>query len=486
MARPNRLTKALVYLVILLVSGWILSRNLNKPFYGHHDWNGVFYGNIARNYLRYGFLKTKFGQVTNSGIQPVDQFNYYTHYPVLFPVLLSLNYRLLGISEFSTRLMPIVFSLGSILLLYHLAQKLKFSLLASLATTTIVFTPMVRYFGKMPTQEAMMVFFSLLSVILYLNKNFKLLLFTAFLNGLTGWAGYFLYPLLALHSYLFRRSLWRQLVKTCFVLLFTFILHLLHLYFLTGSLVGGSLISALLLRLNLTDYPQFTWIKYLIQQARWLTIYYTRTFLLAAGIVLTPLTLKVLKRRRLNQSQSIILLFFFWGLSYPLIFSNVVFIHEYFNIFFLPFFALAFAWLINQLWQKSQLLAIISAVILTSLIFNERLSFYQALENTQAHKSGYKLGSLINQIVPFDQPALVFASSNYISNNEVFIKYYADRKINFAIYDQPGLDQASKELLPTAQHIFTFTADQPGALFIDNILATQSGTISYEKFNYYY
>ena len=36
---------------------------LARPFVGLHDFNGVFYGNIGRNYLRFDITKTKLGQV---------------------------------------------------------------------------------------------------------------------------------------------------------------------------------------------------------------------------------------------------------------------------------------------------------------------------------------------------------------------------------------------------------------------------------------
>ena len=502
MAKFNKITKYLPYLIIIIVSGFILTRNINKPFIGHHDWNGVFYANIARNYLNHGFLKTKLGQATISGQQTTDKFNFYTHYPPLFPLTLSLSYFIFNISEISTRLIPILFTLGYLLILYHLARKLKFSPVASLASTAIIFTPMLRYFGKMPSQEAPIVFFTTLSLLFYLdfldkpNSKNKLKLFLAtFLNGLTGWAGYFIYPLLVIHSFIFHRRHVKTIAKTIIILFLTFGLHLLHTYILTDSVIGGGLIDALLLRLNFYGFlgkpdpsmRQFTWPKYLVQQARWLTIYYTRTLILSAFIFLSSVFFKFVKKQKISLAGTIIFLLFLFGLSYPIIFSNVVFIHEYFNIFFVPFFALSFAWLIHQISQKNHLIAIITATIPSVFIFTERLPFYQALEVTRAHELGYQLGNLINQTVPQNESAVIFASSRYLSNHDVFIKYYADRKISFVIYNQSDLIKAQQQLFPINKHIFTYTADQPVDLFVDASLATQSAIISKNnQFNYYY
>ena len=448
MAKPRQLKLIFIYSIIILIGSLVLTFNLYKPLYGHHDWNGVFYGNIARNYLTLGLAKTQLGQATSIGSQP-QNLSFYTHYPPLLPLSIAFSYWLFGISEAATRLIPILFSLASLVLLFKLAQQLKFSLLASLTATAVIFTPMYRYFGKMPDQEAPLIFFSLLSLYYYLKllkaptRNLKLkFYFSVILNGLTAWAGYFLYPLLAIYSYLYSRRNLKTSLKAIYILIVIFFLHLTHTYFLTGSFIGGGLIQALLLRLNLAGsspgIPQFTWPKYLTQQARWLTIYYTVSLLIASFISLALIVKNLVKKIKLTHPERIILLLLAWGLSYPLIFSNVVFVHEYFNFFFMPFLALSLAWLINKISQPRTILAFILALILASLIYFERLPFYQALEATQAHQPGYELGSLINQTVPQDKPAYIIASDEFTDSQSIFIKFYSHRQINFV--DSPPLD----------------------------------------------
>ena len=448
MAKPNKLKILLPYFVIFLIAGLVLSQGINKPLYGHHDWNGVFYGNIARNYLNLGLIKTKLGQVTSTRLLS-GKFSFYTHYPPLLPLSIAFSYWLFGISALTTRLVPIIFSAASILMLFKISQQLKFSLLSSLASLIVIFTPMYRYFSKMPDQEAPLIFFSLLSLYYYLKllktptKKLKLKFYLSVIfNGLTAWAGYFLYPLLTLYSYFFHKKSFKTSLKAIYILIVIFFLHLTHTYILTGSFVGGGLIQALLLRLNLAGsspgIPQFTWPKYLAQQAHWLTIYYTASLLIISLISLVLIAKNLVKKIKLTQPERIILLLLAWGLSYPLIFSNVVFVHEYFNFFFMPFLALSLAWLINQLQSRQPLLAIILALVFTGLIYQERLPFYKALEVTQAHKPGYQLGTLINQTVPQDQPAHIIASDEFIDSQSVFIKFYSDRQINFV--DTPSLD----------------------------------------------
>ena len=90
----ENLSKYIIYLVILLAF-FLLLPKIDKPFFGHHDWNGVFYSNIARNYLRYGYLKTKFGEVTNYGRVEAEDFPDYVKVSATGPQQIN-DYRDLG------------------------------------------------------------------------------------------------------------------------------------------------------------------------------------------------------------------------------------------------------------------------------------------------------------------------------------------------------------------------------------------------------
>lgn len=375
-----------------------------KPFIGHHDWNGVFYSNIARNYLRLGLLETKLGQVTDFGAIAQSQ-NFYTHYPPLLPLIMAGWFKIFGVGDWQARLVPLFFTLGSLLVLIKLFNYLKLSRAAQVAGLAVGLTPMWRYFSLMPSQEALMVFFSLLSVLFFIQGKRRCFYAAVVLNGLSGWAGYFLYPWLLL---LKKRQSW--LIKAGIILTVIFFFHLLHIYFLTGSVFGGGLVEALKLRLNLTGTEGFSWFNYLILEKQRLAAFYTLTLLAAAAIG------TIWKRQRL------VLALLGWGISYPLIFSNVVFVHDYFNIFFIPYLAVAAAYLFNR--AKPVL-----AVIFALLVFWERNAFYQALVVTDSFKPGYELGRQINQVVPETETVYVIADDAFLESQNLFISYYADRNI---------------------------------------------------------
>ncbi|MBU1322616.1 hypothetical protein KKE48_04315 [Patescibacteria group bacterium] len=403
MPRP-KIKLTLISLIILIL---ILTDHLAKPFIGHHDWNGVFYSNIARNYLRFGLLETKLGQMTGP-----DSF--YTHYPPLFPLTLTAAFKVFGVSDVVGRLVPVGLTIAAIFLLYLISR--------SWVVIAVALTPMLRYFSQMPSQEPLIIFLTLLSFYFFRKKNRPGFYISVILNGLSGWAGYFFYPLL---FFLNRR--WA--IKACLLLVATFSLHLLHTYLLTGSFSGGGIFDALLLRLGF--FPmlgkaepelagQFTWVAYLIKEARMLTVYYTLTLLSLAAIGL------------LFCRNKITLIFLAWGLSYPLIFSNVVFVHEYFNVFFWPFLALSLVNLINKIRFKPLFFLIVCLAI-----FLERNKFYQALVNTKAFEPGYQLGLEINRSVPFGQTYIVVNSRDFIESQNLFIDFYSDRQIEYIKTNEP-------------------------------------------------
>jgi 4-amino-4-deoxy-L-arabinose transferase-like glycosyltransferase len=466
MTRLNKLVKLWPFLLILLVSLVVLLPNLTKPFIGHHDWNGVYYSQIARNYLQYPLKVTKLGQMTGPN-------NFYTHYPPLMPLLLALNFLILGVSDWSARLLPIAFTILTLLTIYRMTQKLKLKNFIGLSSVLIIFTPMLRYFSHMPSQEALMVFFSVFSVNLYLSlilkpkpKHQYELYIVTILNGLTGWAGYFIYPILAIHAFFKHKKVFPIILKTIGLLFLTFTFHLVHTYLLTGSLTGGGLIDAFLLRLNL--YPslgltepelpgQFSLLAYIQKQASILTIYYTATLLLTSFLNFLFIIFKLVKKQSLSLLNQLVLIFLAWGLTYPIIFSNVVFVHEYFNLFFWPFLAFSLVNLFSHLQGLSRAesrglslkVQLTLLMFIGGLIFFERNNFFLALNDTQAHLPGYQLGNSINQTVPEGQTAYIIALPEEIEAQAVFIKFYANRQLKYL--NPLGEKQVE---LPDTQYLF--------------------------------
>src|SRR3990167_9954716 len=95
----KKLKENFFVITILVLAAALLSVNLDKPFIGHHDWNGAWYSNFARNFMRYGLWQTKFGQVMNYDLISPNEFQYFTHYPPLLPIFMYISFKIFGVHE---------------------------------------------------------------------------------------------------------------------------------------------------------------------------------------------------------------------------------------------------------------------------------------------------------------------------------------------------------------------------------------------------
>lgn len=451
--------KKRIYIAVslFLLTAFLLSHNLNKPFYGEHDWNGVRYGNIARNYLRYGLLNTKLGQIENSGYVESKQFSYLTHYPPLLPILISLNYKLFGISEWSTRFISLLATSGTILLIFLIGLHIWDIRKGLVASLLALATPLVLYFGKNPSHEALAVFFILLSFWGFLKyqkngqRGFKLIfLFGLVMAQATTWVGYFLLP--ALTITLFLRKEFKQIKKLIpfwILSLIMFTVHFIHVAVLTGSVFGGNLLESLLQRsgiLSEVQPSQFNLINYLGKTRLWFSTLFTNTLGFLVVIWL------INKRFNIKDDNWPIFCLGLIGLIYAILFSNALFIHNYLVFYFLPFVSLAASAGIFHISQEIQKrsnyltsfrwvrhFSLILIVIFLAATFYERKSYLDALIRSDADKLAVEIGRAINrQTLPNDIVLVSPLKFSYSAEN--FLKFYSDRKLIFADTAQLNYD----------------------------------------------
>src|SRR5262245_11442275 len=76
----------------------------------------------SRNFLRYGYWTTSFAPVVNSGVVDPRFFEIYYHNPPLTPWLTSISFLIFGVHEWSARLVPLLFSLGTMALVFKFAK----------------------------------------------------------------------------------------------------------------------------------------------------------------------------------------------------------------------------------------------------------------------------------------------------------------------------------------------------------------------------
>ena len=193
-AWPELILAAGIVFAVLL-----LARGIGAPWNGYGDSDGALFGSIARNYLQFGILELKFGQlVTYEAItEPIGV--HYLHHPPLVPLLSAASIALLGDSELSVRLVSVIATLLTAALLYRLARRSLDRRGGLLCALLFLSYPSTIMFGRKPGYEALTLCLIVLGLWLYVRyrearSGLRLitLLGAVALGGLSDWAAYLL------------------------------------------------------------------------------------------------------------------------------------------------------------------------------------------------------------------------------------------------------------------------------------------------------
>lgn len=463
------------YLVILIlgISLNLLFININKPFWGHHDWNSVVYSNIARNYIRYGYLTTKLGQVTNVDLQNSESFAFITHYPPLLPILISFSFRVFGQTELSARLVTITFSLIMVYFIYRLGKEIHSTFFGIVSATSIIFTPIFLYFGKLPVHDTVVPAVSTFGFWAYVKfikekrpKYYFLLILSLVVGGLINWSALYLVVALIFHQLItdgkFKQT--RKIIALVPISVFIFALHVFHVRLLGAE--TSNIFNNVLIRINpflTADLYGFSVFKYLKQELLLIRQYYTWPIFVGSIIFFFSFLIGFV-RKSLTNAQTLISTLFIYGIIQLLVFSQLSFIHDYMIYYLLPFFALCFSYVVVESLSKLKTKVIypIIVIALITLIFMHGLPFTEALYKTSMHKRAYDIAKIINKETHSRDKTFV-SSKSYKEFEEVFVAYYSDREVqygeelppnyerNFTLLIRPKdhdtLDQKSKNLL---------------------------------------
>lgn len=474
--------KFIPILFILFVAFFLLSINLNKPFVGIHDFNGAQIGNAARNYLKFGVWDLRFGQIiTQFNGDPTRTTSFYTSYLPLLPLLVALSFNIFGVSEVAERMVPIIFSLIGVLSFYLIVGRVWNKRAAFFACIFYIFTPMFIYYGKMPVFDIPILGMSLLSFYLYLkwlnkpvNKHLILLCISLFFGGLFGWIIVYLGPLFVLHSFLNHKLRWK-IVLPLTTLISVPVLQLFHNYILVGGLFSGPMFDSLKNRLTEKNLnfggSSFSFKTYFFHEVSIFQSFFTRILLVISGVtVLTTMSI-FLKQRKVDLKNSTLLTFLLLGLAHPLIFSKVVFIHEYENIYILPFLALAGGVFISNLIEQSfkfrkygRLVCIPVTVILLVFII-EKYQFSKALLDSKMNTPGFEMAQVINSLQSRGGEVMII-SPRFNAFYGIFANFYS--KYHFGFTSEQDLKEG--DVMDRYKYIIFLEEDVVDRNFIDKLI----------------
>lgn len=182
-----------VVLAILLSAG-----AQEMALFGHDGWTAARRGVAARNFLRRGLLATRFAPVESPGAASRDDLVYYPNHPALTSLLVALGFWLLGESEWVARALPILFTLGSFLLIYDLARRHRGTGFALTAALAMLAMPVVTYYGSFVNHEPIVLFATFAMIRAYGSSRagggrsaIVALVAAVALGGLDDWSFYF-------------------------------------------------------------------------------------------------------------------------------------------------------------------------------------------------------------------------------------------------------------------------------------------------------
>lgn len=413
-----------IFLIVLFVS-IIFIGGLNKPFVGHHDWNSVVYSASARSLIG----KAKTGEIF-----------YQQDYPPLLPVSLGVSFLVFGISDWSARLVPVIFTTLTAILIYMLAKKMFKKEIGIIAAFFYLSTPLIRYFGKIPVHEAIVPFFALLIFYTYWNwfskkikKNFLFLILSIFAAEFAGWPGYYPILLISLHYFIFAEEKPKKKFSAISVWIgisfLSFALFILVDFLITGKMPLADLWEIFKVRTAiqapLYEQETFNIFQFILKEALWVRVFLTKilSFLFLGGLAVL---IFFKKEKRFDSRNFLLILIGVFGLIHLLLFRQLCWLHDYMIIYLFPFFCITAAIFLNFVCKKIKISSYLPALLVILLVFIESNKFLEDLEKADHFLPAYQLGKFVDsKAEPLEK--FVIISKESAKFYGVFLYYYANR-----------------------------------------------------------
>lgn len=148
MDNDNKLTNIYILLsyCLIIASSLFKLAFIGRPLIGHYDSAGQLYSLLAISLNKYGFFKLRFIPVNNSGLltNPPD---YYAHWPLLYPNLVAVAFKIFGPKLEIGRLISALGSTISCWLLFDIIKRISNARMAFFATVFFIMSPIQLYYS---------------------------------------------------------------------------------------------------------------------------------------------------------------------------------------------------------------------------------------------------------------------------------------------------------------------------------------------------
>lgn len=442
MGKKGALPGLLLFLAVTAGAGLFLSPRTGAPFdRSFQGWNPAWYGIAARNYLRRGVLKLRFGMILDCGL-PSPAPTFYTDHPPMAALLCAGSFSLFGEGEAQARGVALLLSALSAGLFFLFLRNLSggHTQTALLGTALYLGTPLLAYYGNMLDPQGSGVLFSMAGAIWAAERWARwglrkdLLASLAFLAfGLFyDWPSFFLAFFLgawALRAFGKRRKLqalsfWLAGLAAGLVLL-AWILSLE-----SASALKGGIWQALESRIplggmkDLQGRPLDSWKCFL----GILALHKENFHVLLSILGLLGALILVRNLGRLPPSALLLLLPLLVGLAHVVLFPQGAYIHDYWQIYLAPGLAFPAAWLLGRTAAMSpRLRRVLLPLFLLLGLAAALLGFHQARERWKGHEPFLEEARLAGKYLRKETLPGRFVLSSAVP--VLAVNFYSDRQI---------------------------------------------------------
>ncbi len=384
---------------------------------------------FAKNFLLYGYTQSHF-------ILFLDVFHdlphYYIAHPPFFPLIVSFFVKIFGLHEWSFRLVPILFSLGGIILFYFIIKDLWGGKIALFSSFFMSLMPFVAYQDRCIDSFSTVFFFIYLSIYAYLkwyktnSKKYLLLLIVAVVTGcLTDYYIHLLPPCLLLYSILTKKRL-KTMIFVVGTSLSTYIAGIAYVnYYANGA-------KSLILHHISKTSPPISIFEYIYEISNSIIHYYTLPIILLYIIYITSFIWYLISHknsyginREYFEKNLFILIVFSIGIIYILLFPSSVYIDRHALYFLSPFFsitaALGVTKIIDIRYKRKRVILLIVLIIFL-ICTTSTLHFF----HSQTVVDLWGAGKMINMNTDQNDTVLIEKTGIFYT-----VGYYADRTIRF-------------------------------------------------------
>lgn len=423
----------------------------------HNAWGGAFYGNVARNFLRYGYLATEFAPMVGSGLIEPAEFEFYYHHPPMVMWLTSVSFMVFGIHEWSARLAPLVFSLLTMGLVFVFAREAFGRGVALCALSLMAVLPVDAYYAtQVDPNGSMSIFFTALVVEGYrrwlatrCDRYMALSAVAVVLGCMTGWFTYLVIPGVVLHLWFFHRTEategpWTRLWVLPVCAVGVFALFMLHRQIaLSGARpeVFDSLSDRLLKRTVNFELDRLMVVKIHLRNIWDL---YTVPIVALSGAWLVLFIRDVFRGRSVAANWCIAIMLSY-GVIYGLVFPGHLISHDFFARMYAPGAALASAVVIMRLagmipasWRRTAATSVLVGLVCTVAAMRTRSLYAADYRGNGPLLAGF--GEVVGGMSTLSDPVFLPIDADAI------LQFYVDRPMLFDLDTPEELEAATAEV----------------------------------------